>query len=216
MMKYCYKVLVLLAMIVTQTCFAAEGSGPARTELERFSAGLERFQADFTQIVRSQDGRIQDETQGKLWLQTPNKLRWTYTGDFPETIVADGDNIWIYEESLEQVTVKPQSNQASNSPLMILADVSQLDQQFEVTELGDFEDMLLLSLQSQDGETEFERILLGMDSSGIRMMIMEDAFGQRTEVKFSDPQRNQPVDPALFTFTPPEGTDVVGVAALPE
>jgi len=207
---------MLLATGIASSGFAADGSGPARTELERFTSGLERFHAGFTQTVKSQDGRVQDKTQGRIWLQTPDKLRWTYTGEFPETIVADGANVWIYDESLEQVTVKPQSRQASDSPLMILADVSQLDQQFEVTELGDYEDMLLLSLTSLDGESQFERILLGMDASGIRMMIMEDAFGQRTEVRFVDPIRNPPADPDLFKFTPPEGTDVVGVAALPE
>ena len=194
----------------------ANSSGPARSELERFAAGLDRFQAEFTQTVKSQDGRVQDQTQGEVWLQSPDKLRWVYTGEFPETIVADGTNIWIHDVSLAQVTVKPQSRQASDSPLMILADVSQLDQQFHVTELGVFEEMLLLELKSQDAESEFERIILGLNADGIRMMVMEDAFGQRTEVHFKDTQRNSPADAALFSFTPPADADVVGVAALPE
>ena len=194
----------------------ANSSGPARSELERFAAELEGFQADFTQTVKSQDGRIQDQTHGKVWLQSPDKLRWVYSGEFPETIVADGSNIWIYDESLQQVTVKPQSDQAADSPLMILADVSRLDQQFQVTELGDYEDMLLLELKSLDEESEFERILLGLDSSGIRMMAMEDAFGQRTEVHFENMLRNSPIDPQLFEFTPPEGVDLVGVVSLPD
>lgn len=193
----------------------ANSSGPARIELERFTAGLDRFQAEFTQTVKSQDGRVQDQTHGRVWLQTPDKLRWVYLGEFPETIVADGVNIWIYDESLQQVTVKAQSGQASDSPLMILADVSQLDQQFQVTELGDFEEMLLLELKSLDSESEFERILLGLDSSGIRMMTMEDAFGLRTEIRFDNIIRNPPADPQLFKFTPPEGADVVGEVTLP-
>jgi len=214
-MKYFLSALMILATGISPA-FAAEGFGPARSELERFATGLEYFQADFTQTVKSQDGRIQDQTQGKLWLQTPDKLRWVYSGEFPETIVADGTNIWIHDVSLAQVTVKPQSRQASDSPLMILADVSQLDQQFHVTELGVFEEMLLLELKSQDAESEFERIILGLNADGIRMMVMEDAFGQRTEVHFKDTQRNSPADPKLFSFTPPPDADVVGVAALPE
>ena len=194
----------------------ANSSGPARSELERFAAELEGFQADFTQTVKSQDGRVQDQTHGKVWLQSPDKLRWVYSGEFPETIVADGSNIWIYDESLQQVTVKPQTDQAADSPLMILADVSRLDQQFQVTELGDYEDMLLLELKSLDEESEFERILLGLDSSGIRMMAMEDAFGQRTEVHFENMLKNSPIDPKLFEFTPPEGVDLVGVVSLPD
>ncbi len=215
-MKFCCKSFLLLVLTLVASVLLAGSSGPARSELERFAAELEGFQADFVQTVKSQDGRVQDQTHGKVWLQSPDKLRWVYSGEFPETIVADGSNIWIYDESLQQVTVKPQTDQAADSPLMILADVSRLDQQFQVTELGDFEEMLLLELKSLDDESEFERILLGLDSSGIRMMAMEDAFGQRTEVHFENMLKNSPMDPQLFKFTPPEGADLVGVVSLPD
>jgi len=213
--KLIVQFVLLLCLFIASTV-AADETGPARSELERFANKLDRLQADFTQTVKSQDGRVQDQTQGQVWLQNPDKLRWVYTGEFPEIIVADSKNIWIYDESLEQVTVKPQSGQLDDSPLMILADVSRLDEQFKVTELGDFEDMLLLELKSLDGESEFERIVLGLVPGGIRMMAMEDAFGQRTEIHFENILMNPPADPDLFTFTPPEGTDVVGVAALPQ
>jgi outer membrane lipoprotein carrier protein len=215
-MKFCTRVILLPVLSLYSAFVLAGSSGPARSALERFASGLDRFQADFTQSVKSQDGRIQDQTHGKVWLQSPDKLRWVYLGEFPETIVADGNNIWIYDESLQQVTVKPQSDQAADSPLMILVDVSQLDQQFQVTELGDYEEMLLLELKSLDSESEFERILLGLGSEGIRMMAMEDAFGQRTEIRFENRLKNPPADPQQFKFTPPEGVDVVGVASLPD
>ncbi len=73
-----------------------------------------------------------------------------------------------------------------------------------------------LELKSLDVESQFERILLGLDSTGIRMMAMEDAFGQRTEVHFENTQKNQPADAELFNFEPPEGADLVGVAVLPD
>jgi len=215
-MKSRFGPVLLLVMIFAASYVYAASSGPARSELERFANELDRFQAEFTQTVKSQDGRIQDQTFGKVWLQSPDKLRWVYLGEFPETIVADGVNIWIHDESLQQVTVKPQSDQASDSPLMILTDVSQLDNQFQVTELGNFEDMLLLELKSLDAESEFERILLGFDADGIRMMAMEDAFGQRTEIQFEKILKNQAAEPQLFSFTPPEGADVVGIPIQPE
>lgn len=214
-MKHVVKTVLSLGICLTSFGVAGE-SGSARYELERFANGMERFQADFTQTVRSQDGQVQDQTQGQVWLQSPDKLRWIYSGEFPEVIVADSKNIWIYDASLEQVTVKPQSGQATDSPLMILADVSKLDEQFKVTDLGDFEDILLLELRSLDSESEFERILLGLVPGEIRMMAMEDAFGQRTEIHFENVLINPPFDPGLFRFTPPEGVDVVGVAAIPD
>jgi len=205
-----------LCLLLSVSLAHANETDGARAELERFAAGLERFQAEFTQTVKSGDGNTQDQTQGEVWLQKPDKLRWVYSGEYPETIVADGKNIWIYDESLEQVTVKPQSEEATDSPLMILADVSKLDKQFQVTELGDFEGMDLLELKSLADESEFERILLGLVPDGIRMMAMEDAFGQRTEIHFDNVKVNAPVDPGFFSFTPPKGVDIVGVAALPD
>jgi outer membrane lipoprotein carrier protein len=208
-----YRLLLLLLIGAINAAWAAD-AGPARSALESFADGLETFQASFSQTVRSQDGRLQDETSGRIWLQVPDKLRWVYEGEFPETIVADGDDIWIHDVTLEQVTVKPQSDQASDSPLLVLADITRLDEQFSVTELGEFEGMALLELRSLDAESEFERILLGFDGEGVRLMAMEDAFGQRTEVHFSDAARNGPLDASLFTFTPPQGADVVGAPEL--
>lgn len=207
------KVLFSMLLIVISTVAFSDTSGPARSELERFSDGLETLQVDFSQVVKSQDGSIQDKTYGNAWLKSPDKLRWVYAGDFPEIIVADGTDVWIYDEVLEQVTIKPQSNHVADTPLLILTDISQLDQQFRVAELGDFEDMQLLELKSRDEESQFERVLMGVDASGIRMMIMEDAFGQRTEIHFTNIVRNAEVEADVFRFTPPEGTDVVGQAS---
>ena len=211
-MKALFTILLMLSSAVA----FADAYGPARSELEKFSNGLETLQVDFTQVVKSQDGTIHDKTYGNAWLQSPDKLRWVYAGDFPEIIVADGSDVWVYDEALEQVTIKPQSKQAADTPLLILTDISQLDQQFMVAELGDFEDMDLLELRSRDVESQFERILVGVDASGIRMMIMEDAFGQRTEIHFTNIVRNAEVAADVFSFTPPQGTDVVGQATTPE
>jgi outer membrane lipoprotein carrier protein len=41
-------------------------------------------------------------------------------------------------------------------------------------------------------------------------MILEDAFGLRTEIRFSEMRRNVDIDAGLFRFQPPEGTDVIG------
>jgi outer membrane lipoprotein carrier protein len=199
---------LVFAMIMT-AAFAGN-NGTARQQLDRFTIGLETLQANFIQTIRSPDGSIQDQSQGEIWLSNPDRLRWVYSGEFPEVIVADGTNIWIYDEVLEQVSVKPQSPDASDAPLMILMDASRLDLQFNVTEVGDYEGMQLLELRSRDPESEFERILIGLGDAGIRMMTMEDAFGQRTELVFDDIARNTGLDPVLFTFTPPEGVDVFG------
>lgn len=186
--------------------------GPAQSSLERFSAGLESLHARFSQRVITQDGVVENEGEGEVWLQTPGLFRWASVGDYPELIVADGQYIWMYDEMLEQVTVKPQSDEAENSPLLLLTDPAGLEEQFTITEAGQHEGVDLLTLQSRNPESEFDRVLLGFDQDQLVLMGLEDAFGLRTEIRFSELARNQPLDPALFRFEPPPGTDVVGEA----
>lgn len=188
----------------------AAQSGPARTQLERFSDGLESLHAQFEQKVISTDGSVQDGSSGEVWLSRPGLFRWQYGGDFPELVVADGSKIWIYDEMLEQVTVKDQSRATANSPLTLLTDPGQLDEQFEVRELGEDEEVFLLELRARSEETEFERILLGLRDNTLLLMVMEDAFGLRTEVRFNQIRRNPDLRQDLFTFQPPESADIIG------
>lgn len=171
---------------------------------------METLRARFDQQVISTDGMVQDGSSGQLWLRRPQLFRWAYGGDYPELVVADGKNIWIYDEMLEQVTVKGQSEAAANSPLMLLTDLAQLDEQFEVREVGEADGAQLLELRSRSAETEFERIILGLRDNSLQLMVMEDAFGLRTELKFHDVEKNPQLEPGLFTFEPPESADVIG------
>jgi outer membrane lipoprotein carrier protein len=74
--------------------------------------------------------------------------------------------------------------------------------------------MNLLELRPMDPEAEFDRVLLGLEDETLQLLAMEDAFGLRTEIRFSEVKRNQPLDDALFRFTPPAGADVIGTDEL--
>lgn len=206
----------MLAVTALCTASAAAQAQTAREQLERFSEGLETLHADFSQRVLSSDGAVQDSSEGEVWLRRPDRFRWAYGGDFPELVVADGRRVWIYDEMLEQVTVKDQSAASLNSPLSLLTDPGRLDDEFEVREVGVTNEAALLELRARSMETEFERFLLGLSADRIVLMIMEDAFGLRTEIRFTAVDRNPQLDPALFEFTPPDGVDVIGALPGPE
>lgn len=202
------RLLAVFCLAVAATGTAQERS--ARQQLERFTAGLESLHAQFDQQVISTDGSVQDGSSGEVWLSRPQRFRWAYGGDFPELVVADGSRIWIYDEALEQVTVKNQSSEAPDSPLALLTDPGRLEDQFQVREAGEASGLQLLELRSLDMESEFERILLGLREDRLELMVMEDAFGLRTELRFRDIRRNPPLDESLFSFQPPPGVDVIG------
>jgi outer membrane lipoprotein carrier protein len=164
----------------------------------------------FEQKVISGDGKVQDSSSGRVWLNRPHLFRWEYGGDFPELVVADGSRIWIYDEMLEQVTVRNQSDAELDTPLSLITDPGRLEEHFEVREIGEAEQLQLLELTARNPETEFERILLGLGDDQLVLMVMEDAFGLRTEIRFDQIQRNPQIDASLFTFEPPESADVIG------
>lgn len=210
-MKHIDRLVVplLLGWFLAAAAAWAQGNS-AQQQLEQFSAGLETLHAKFEQKVIGTDGAVADESSGEMWLSRPQKFRWAYGGDFPELVVADGTRIWIYDEALEQVTVRNQSREAADSPLALLTNPGQLNRQFDIRDAGEAEGLQLLELRSRMTESEFERILLGLDGNQLELMIMEDAFGLRTELRFRDIERNPPLDESLFTFVPPAGADLIG------
>ena len=64
---------------------------------------------------------------------------------------------------------------------IMLTDPEQLERQFEIREVGEAEGLQLLELRSRKTDSQFERILLGLNENRLKVMIMEDAFGLRTE-----------------------------------
>ena len=204
------RILLACWILLVPALSLAQDQKPARAQLEVFSSGLESLHAQFAQRVIGSDGVVQDSTEGEVWLSRPARFRWAYGGDFPELVVADGRRVWIYDESLEQVTVKDQAEAAAAAPLTVLTEPGRLDSEFEVREAGEASGLQLLELRSRSADAEFERILLGFGEDTPRLMILEDAFGLRTELRFDQLRRNPPLDEGLFRFEPPPGVDVIG------
>jgi len=209
MNRLAFSFLAALLILAIPPAVTAQ-SGPARVQLERFTEGLESLHTRFDQQIINADGLVEEKSSGQLWIAHPNRFRWEYGGDFPELVVADGEKVWLYDEMLEQVTIRQQSSLTADSPLTLLTDLSQLDVQFDVRELGGDSGMKLLELRAHNPESQFERILLGLVDDKVLLMAMEDAFGLRTEIRFKDIKRNPPLNEELFQFTPPEGVDVIG------
>jgi outer membrane lipoprotein carrier protein len=205
---------VVMVAVATAATSSDEESANGRVALERFASDLSTFHATFEQVVLNSDGEIQDANEGEMWLSRPSLFRWEYGGDFPEVIVADGEKIWIYDVSLEQITVKDQSSLASDSPLTLLTDLTRLDQQFEVRDLGADEGLVYVELRSINDDAEFDRVLLGIEGQDLKLIAMEDAFGLRTEIRLISSNRNPELASDHFAFEPPENVDIVGDIAV--
>jgi outer membrane lipoprotein carrier protein len=199
--------------IVLALCLALCGAahaGPARERLDGFTRGLSSLKGTFAQETRGADKRVHDTTSGSLALSAPRLFRWQYDKPFPQLIVADGLNLWIYDEDLKQVTVRPQSSEEARSPLTLLVDPGQLEREYRVEEPDDSDGMHWLRLTPKGKDAPFVRCEIGLGEEGPIRMRVSDTLGQVTEWRFGHWERNAKLDPALFKFTPPPGADIVG------
>ena len=197
----------LVLVIFAATASAADS---ARSRMESFSKDLKSVSADFSQTVTDANGQRGDQSSGSMALEAPRQFRWEAKSPYVQTIVADGQRVWIYEPDLEQVSVRSQSSEEAHSPLTVLTDLSQLDTQFAASESGTRDGLAWLKLTSKAKDPEFEYAELGFSEHTLDRMLFKDQLGNTTEIRFDHWKRNPSRPADMFKFTPPKGVDVIG------
>jgi outer membrane lipoprotein carrier protein len=194
--------------------FAGTACAGARAELDAFTRGLKGLDGQFVQQVVDANGRIKENSSGRVALSAPRLFRWQYAKPYQQLIVADGKKVWVFDPDLQQVTVREQGEEEQNSPLTALIDPSRLDRQYDISEEAVPRDGLQwLSLTPKlDTEASFQSAALGFDKNGLAKMEVLDAVGQHTTIGFSNWKRNPKFAGDTFKFTPAAGVDVVGDA----
>jgi outer membrane lipoprotein carrier protein len=123
---------------------AVEHLGVLHAGLGRWSAELEAFvktvksgRAEFTQVVTSPTREGQQPkvktSSGTFEFQRPNRFRFVYKKPFEQTIVADGQTLWLHDVDLNQVTARKQSAALGSTPAALIAaapDLSALQKDF--------------------------------------------------------------------------------------
>ncbi|MDI9240034.1 outer membrane lipoprotein chaperone LolA [Lysobacter sp. LF1] len=183
----------------------------ARDDLNAFTKGLKGLSGQFSQRVFDPQGKLKENSTGKVALSAPRLFRWEYVKPYPQLIVADGKKVWVFDPDLQQVTVRPQGVEEQNSPLSALIDPAKLDAQFTVQELDANEGLQWMALTPKnESEASFRSARLGFGQGGLVKMQVVDNLGQRTEIDFSGWKRNPAFPADTFRYTPPKGVDVIG------
>ena len=184
--------------------------GDVRAALDRFVDGLETFSAEFTQTVRDETGYVLQESDGTMQLALPNRLYWKVTEPFPQTIISDGADLWMYDPDLEQATVRPLGDAFDATPIAAITQPERLEEHFRMSAGGAPDsDTLRLMLVPRNEQADFTRLALDLTPEGdLKRMAFRDIFGQETVIRFHATERNADLDPAVFTFDPPSGTDI--------
>ncbi len=187
-------------------------AAPAES-LQRFSEfinGTLTARGEFEQKIFDRDRKLLQESRGTLAFSRPGKFRWSYVKPYAQLIVGDGSKVWIYDEDLKQVTVKKLDQALGSTPAALLAGNDEAMRAFKLSDRGAKDGLEWLEALPRDKESSFERIRMGFDSSGLKVMELLDSLGQTTVLRFASLERNPRLDAGLFRFSPPKGADVIG------
>jgi outer membrane lipoprotein carrier protein len=197
--------IVLLLIAVSFSVQAA-----AIDRFKAFVKGTQSARGDFEQHVADRNGKPVQESKGSFVFQRPGLFRWTYAKPVDQVIVGDGERVWIHDRDLNQVTVRKLSRALGSTPAALLAGSADVEKAFDMSEAGARDGLEWLEAKPREREAGFERVRMGFDAEGLRAMELLDHFGQTTQLRILNLQRNPKVDKSEFRFQPPKGSDVLG------
>jgi len=213
----------LIATISIALCaFSANADG--LESLELFIRNTTSGRADFTQVVtspaREGQGARSRSSSGTFEFVRPGRFRFLYRKPFEQTIVADGQTLWLHDVDLNQVTARAQSGALGNTPAALIAsaaDLRALQAEFELVNAPDRDGLqwVVATPRTRDGQLQAVRVGLrpvvqgGAKTAELAALEIVDGFGQRSLLTFSRVQVNLALPAETFRFRPPAGADVI-------
>ncbi len=196
----------------------AQGDGLAL--LGQFLQLARSGRAQFTQVVtavpKAGQPPRQRSSSGTLEFQRPGRFRFSYRKPFEQTLVADGQTLWLHDPDLQQVTARAQSQVLGSTPLALIisaTDLSGLQKDFQLQTEAPRDGLAWVKATPKRSEGQIQYVLVGLRSGerGPELVALEvlDALGQRSVLSFSAFEINPALKADVFQFQPPAGTNVI-------
>src|SRR5205085_7558828 len=93
------KLLLMLLLLLPGAVLAADVE-TLKTLLNQTTTARARF----AQVVLDKNRKTLQQATGTMEFQRPGRFRWEYNKPYEQTIVGDGQKLWIYDKDLNQVT----------------------------------------------------------------------------------------------------------------
>jgi outer membrane lipoprotein carrier protein len=184
--------------------------------LENFVKSAKSGRAEFTQVViaparQGQPSRSKTST-GTFEFARPNRFRFNYKKPFEQTIVADGQTLWLYDVDLNQVTARKQDQVLGSTPATLIAaapDLNALRKDFMLEAAPDHDGLQWLQATPKTKDGQLSNVKIGFRGDDLAVLEILDSFGQQSVMTFTRMEVNAAVPPETFRFQPPQGADVV-------
>lgn len=184
--------------------------------LETFVRSARSGRADFTQVVtapgKNGEAPRTKTSTGTFAFSRPNRFRFNYTKPFEQSIVADGQTLWLYDVDLNQVTARKQSQVLGATPAALIAsspDLATLKKDFTLEAIADSDGRQWVQATPRVRDGQLHTVKVGFRGEALEALDILDSFGQRSVITFSKLELNSAIPADTFQFKPPKGVDVV-------
>ncbi len=171
---------------------------------------LQSLKGGFEQMVLDKGGTHMQQAEGTFQVARGNRFYWSTTSPFSQLAVSNGETVWVYDEDLEQVVIRPLSNDLGETPALLFsgkpADVAAA---FSIAEQDRNGAEITYRLTPKGDDPLFDQLDVSFKGDQPQSMRLQDALGQKTIIDFRELTINKGIDAALFQFEPPEGTDII-------
>ena len=212
-------VLGMAFVFVSMASQAQQNGSAGLNSLENFVKNTKSGRAAFTQVVTSpaKEGQVAKTktSSGTFEFLRPNRFKFVYKKPFEQSIVSDGQTLWLYDVDLNQVTARKLAQVLNGTPAAVIAaaaDLKGLEADFILTALPDKVGLQWVQATPKTKDGQLQNISVGFKATdkGSELAALEilDSFGQRSLMSFSQFEVNPSLGATLFQFKPPAGSDV--------
>lgn len=210
------KKLITTVALLAAASFAQSATAGGMESLENFVKTVKTGRAEFSQVVTApgRDGQAprSKTSTGTFEFSRPARFRFDYKKPFEQTIVADGQTLWLYDVDLRQVTSRKQAQVLGSTPAALIAsspDLGALKKDFNLEAIADAEGLQWVQATPRAKDGQLHSVKIGFRGNDLAALDILDSFGQRSVISFSKLEVNAGVSPDTFQFKPPQGVDVV-------
>ena len=199
--------IILLSMLSVQ--IASAESASIKT-LREFVQNFTSFSANFSQTQPDESTFSLNESKGYMAIERPGKLYWIYQTPEHQEIITDGKNLWIYEEDLDQATVRALLSVQADFPMRWLIYNEPVENNFDVI-VGEKNSGISWFNLTPKNNTFFNSLDVAIKGNQLVQIWMYQGSDNVTKIIFHDAKSGKDIDDTKFDFIPPNGIDIIGV-----
>jgi outer membrane lipoprotein carrier protein len=192
--------ILIITLIFCNSIIAQDDAKALLKDIQNKFDSINDLSAEITQLV---NGKI--NLEGKVYYKKENHLRFEFNNML---IVSDGETSWNYNEQQNKVIITNYDTEG-NKILSLRQIIFEYPDECELSTY-DSEGEKVLKLIPQNNSLSFNSVKLFItDDNLISKVLIDDPSTGSIQVFLSNYKINKNLSDSLFSFSPPEGSQVL-------